>query len=55
MLSKGMPIESVSRMLGHTDIRTTQIYANILNEKVMMDMISVEKELNSFNYTIAQV
>ena len=27
-LSKGMPIESVSRVLGHTNIVTTQIYAN---------------------------
>ena len=28
-LSKGMPIESVSRVLGHTNIVTTQIYARI--------------------------
>ena len=27
-LSKGMPIESVSRVLGHTNIKTTQIYAS---------------------------
>lgn len=27
-LSKGMPIESVSRILGHTNITTTQIYAS---------------------------
>ena len=27
-LSKGMPIESVSRILGHTNIETTQIYAS---------------------------
>ena len=37
-LSKGVPIESVSRMLGHTNIRTTQIYARITNKKIESDM-----------------
>lgn len=27
-LAKGMPIETVSRILGHTNIKTTQIYAS---------------------------
>ena len=33
-LSKGMPIESVSRVLGHTNIVTTQLYAKITTEKL---------------------
>ena len=37
-LSKGVSIESVSKMLGHTNIRTTQIYARITDEKVGHDM-----------------
>ena len=37
-LSKGVPIESVSRMLGHTNIKTTQIYARITNKKIENDM-----------------
>jgi site-specific recombinase XerD len=37
-LSKGVPIETVSKMLGHTDIRTTQIYAKITDRKVASDM-----------------
>lgn len=37
-LSKGVPIETVSRMLGHMSIRTTQIYAKITNEKISQDM-----------------
>lgn len=37
-LSKGVPIESVSRMLGHTNIKTTQIYAKITNKKIEEDM-----------------
>ena len=37
-LSQGVPIESVSRMLGHTDIATTQRYAQVNNEKIGSDM-----------------
>ncbi|MDR2026331.1 MAG: site-specific integrase [Prevotellaceae bacterium] len=37
-LSKGVSIESVSKMLGHTNIQTTQIYARITNEKIGNDM-----------------
>jgi site-specific recombinase XerD len=37
-LSKGVSIESVSKMLGHTNIQTTQIYARITNEKISNDM-----------------
>lgn len=37
-LSNGVPIESVSKMLGHTNIRTTQIYAKITDRKISNDM-----------------
>ena len=37
-LTKGVSIESVSKMLGHKDIKTTQIYAKITNEKVGNEM-----------------
>lgn len=37
-LSKGMPIESVSRVLGHTNIVTTQLYAKITTEKIDKDL-----------------
>lgn len=37
-LSKGVSIESVSKMLGHTNIRTTQIYARITDSKISHDM-----------------
>ncbi|MDR2844227.1 MAG: site-specific integrase, partial [Candidatus Symbiothrix sp.] len=37
-LSKGVSIESVSKMLGHTNIQTTQIYARITSEKIGNDM-----------------
>ncbi|KAB2805315.1 site-specific integrase [Phaeocystidibacter luteus] len=37
-LQNGVPIESVSRMLGHTNIRTTQHYARIVDRKLAEDM-----------------
>ncbi|KGO85401.1 integrase [Flavobacterium rivuli WB 3.3-2 = DSM 21788] len=37
-LSNGVPIESVSKMLGHTSIRTTQIYAKVVESKLSEDM-----------------
>lgn len=37
-LAKGVPIETVSKMLGHTNIETTQIYARITNSKISQDM-----------------
>ena len=37
-LAKGVPIETVSKMLGHTNIETTQIYARITNDKISRDM-----------------
>ncbi|AKA35327.1 site-specific integrase [Flagellimonas lutaonensis] len=37
-LSNGVPIESVSKMLGHTSLKTTQIYAKVLDSKLIEDM-----------------
>lgn len=40
-LANGVPIETVSKMLGHTDIKTTQIYAKIVDQKLSSDMDSL--------------
>ncbi len=37
-LSLGVPIETVSKMMGHTSITTTQIYAHVTDKKVDEDM-----------------
>jgi site-specific recombinase XerD len=37
-LSNGVPLETVSKMLGHTKLSTTQIYAKVLDTKVSQDM-----------------
>ncbi|WP_300441626.1 site-specific integrase [Christiangramia sp.] len=45
-LSNGVPIETVSKLLGHTKITTTQIYARVLDQKISQDMTSLQKKLN---------
>lgn len=44
-LSQGVPIESVSRMLGHRDLRSTQIYAKITEHKIAEDMQRAESRI----------
>ncbi len=46
MLTKGVSIESVSKMLGHTNITTTQIYAKILNQKIRTEVNKVRDEFD---------
>ena len=45
-LAKGVPIESVSKMLGHTNIQTTQIYARITSDKISRDMKAIYGKLD---------
>jgi hypothetical protein len=44
-LSNGVSIESVSKMLGHKNLRTTQHYARILDQKVSEDMHELKRKL----------
>lgn len=43
-LSNGVPIESVSKMLGHKKLATTQIYAKVLEHKVSEDMQQLKQK-----------
>ncbi len=45
-LSNGVPIETVSKMLGHKNIRTTQHYAKIIDIQVSNDMAKLSERLN---------
>jgi site-specific recombinase XerD len=46
-LSNGVPIETVSKMLGHTNLRTTQHYAKILDTKISEDMKNLRLKLSA--------
>lgn len=37
-LSAGVPMESIAKMMGHTTIKSTQIYAQITDQKISEDM-----------------
>lgn len=48
-LSNGVPIESVSKMLGHSSLKTTQHYAKILDEKLSEDMNILKQRISAAN------
>ncbi|WP_368337721.1 site-specific integrase [Parabacteroides merdae] len=54
-LSKGVPIESVSRVLGHTNIITTQRYTKITTEKIDKDLTMFGDRLNQSFHEISIV
>lgn len=37
-LSAGIPIESIAKMMGHTSISSTQVYAQVTDNKISEDM-----------------
>lgn len=46
-LSNGVPIETVSKLLGHTKLATTQIYAKVLENKVSADMSILKRKFSN--------
>jgi site-specific recombinase XerD len=49
-LTNGVPIESVSKMLGHKSLRTTQHYAKIVDKRVSDDMAILKEKLQTLNF-----
>lgn len=43
-LTNGVPIETVSKMLGHNNIKTTQIYARVIDSKISDDMMKLRQK-----------
>ncbi len=48
-LSNGMPIETVSKILGHKKLSTTQIYAKVVERKLSDDMDMLENKIQQIN------
>lgn len=42
LLSNGIPIETVSKLLGHTNLRATQVYAKVVDSKISKEMMGLE-------------
>ena len=52
-LTNGVPLETVSKMLGHTSLKTTQIYARIVDSKISNDMNQLRIKLKKGSRGIA--
>ena len=54
-VTEGIPLESVSKMMGHKDLRTTQIYAKITNNKISKDVDLIVQKFDQFAQMTKQV
>ncbi|WP_414692608.1 tyrosine-type recombinase/integrase [Pedobacter sp.] len=52
-LTNGVPLESVGKMLGHRSIKSTQIYARVLDDKLSHDMTVLEQKIGDVNLTFS--
>ncbi len=52
LLSNGVPIETVSRLLGYTNIKTTQIYVKITAQKISRDLEKLSYKLEDMERSI---
>ncbi len=49
-LNNHVPLETISKMLGHSDITTTQIYAKMLDKTISEDMETMRNKFNGMSF-----
>lgn len=54
LLSAGIPIESISKMMGHSNISTTQVYAKVTDDKISQDMDRLMERRKTMQNTAIQ-
>ena len=59
-LSLGVPLETVSKMMGHTNVMTTQIYAQVTDKKIDEDMkrlkeVTVGQKINIYEEDLSNL
>ncbi len=55
MLSNGVPIETVSKLLGHTKLSTTQIYARVVESKISEDISNLLERFKEKENSVASM
>lgn len=45
-LSNGVPLETISKLLGHAELKTTQIYAQVVEKKISQDMMLLREKID---------
>ena len=51
-LKNGIPLETIQMLIGHTKIATTQIYADVDEEKIINDMEGLDNKLEQNRATV---
>ncbi len=46
LVHQGVPITTVQRLLGHTSVKTTQIYSEVMDETMIKDLMRANKKYN---------
>ena len=46
-LTSGVPLVTIQRVMGHADIRMTQHYARLIDDKLLTDMQAFKKMMNN--------
>lgn len=54
-LTNGVPVETVSKMLGHTKLSTTQVYVHIVKQRISDDMKMLRQKLEGSNHPATKI